>query len=523
MSAGACPGASGFGQISLQHVAEGLTRKIAIVACARGVSTASIFAVNVILTRAWTQEEFGRFGSVWVLANTLIPVFLAGLPTGLLYFFPRRGPGGQAVLVSQTALCLLVSGLVLAGLLGLAATAELSWEGVDFAAMGRYVIPFLPYAAAIVAAGYVESALVAAGRTTWQAGLAFGTAAGMVATALAAALNGWGLTEFLWGVSGLALLRCAVASLLVARAVGFGWPPGDRFGELLRYSFQIGLNDAVGSLSRNVDRLVVFLFFSASAFGIYHIGAIEVPVGLLLSAVITVLVPEVSARYRDGDLAGIAVLWRRTVGGLALFILPLFCFLFAFAGELIALYVPEEYRESEAVFRIFLLMLPLRCAVYNPLLIATGKAHWAIWGSVGDLLLNFILSVTFVQVLLGKAPGQALLGPALATVLATWVQTSLLVYLISRHLRRGLADLLPWSRLARVAAISSTVALVSAAAAQLAGEPLVRLVLGSGVFAAGSVLALLRHPEERQEIRALVRSLGRTQKRPPSETPLSGQ
>ena len=504
-------------------MAESLTRKIAIVACARGVSTASIFAVNVILTRAWTQEEFGRFGSVWVLANTLIPVFLAGLPTGLLYFFPRRNEHGQAVLVSQTALCLLVSGLILACLLQLGSMAQLSWEAADFSALGRYITPFLPYAAAIVAAGYAESALVAAGRATWQAGLALGTAAGMVVAALTTALAGWGLAEFLLAVSSLALLRCAVASLLVARAVGFGWPPGDRFGELLRYSFQIGLNDAVGSLSRNVDRLVVFLFFSASAFGIYHIGAIEVPVGLLLSAVITVLVPEMSARYRDGDLAGIAALWKRSVGALALFILPLFCFLFAFAGELIALYVPEEYRESEAVFRIFLLMLPLRCAVYNPLLIATGKAHWAIWGSVGDLLLNFILSVTFVQVLLGKAPGQALLGPALATVLATWVQTSLLVFLISRHLRRGLADLLPWSRLARVAAISSTVALVSAAAAELAGDPLVRLVLGSGVFAAGSLLALFRHPEERQEIRALVRSLGRAQKRPPSDTSHSGQ
>ncbi len=504
-------------------MAEGLTRKIAIVACARGVSTASIFAVNVILTRVWVPEEFGRFGSVWVLANTLVPVFLAGLPTGLLYFFPRRNSHGQAVLVSQTALCLLSSGLILAGLLRLAAMTELSWEGVDFAALGTYITPFLPYAAALVAAGYVESALVAAGRATWQAGLAFGTAAGMIATALAVALNGWGLAEFLWAVSALALLRCAVASLLVARAVGFGWPPGDRFGELLRYSFQIGLNDAVGSLSRNVDRLVVFLFFSTSAFGIYHIGAIEVPVGLLLSAVITVLVPEISARYRDGDLAGIAALWKRSVGGLALFILPLFCYLFAFAGELIALYVPEEYREAEGVFRVFLLMLPLRCAVYNPLLIATGKAHWALWGSVGDLLLNLALSVAFVQVLSVHAPGHALLGPALATLLATWLQISLLVFLISRHLRRGLADLLPWSRLARVAAISSTVALVSAAAAQPVDDAMVRLVLGSGVFAAVSALALWMHPGERHEIRALVRSLGRGRKSPPPGTTVSGQ
>ena len=506
-------------------MAEGLTRKIAVVACARGVSTASIFAVNAILTRAWPEGEFGLFSTVWVLANTLIPVFLAGLPTGLLYFFPRRRRHEQPVLVSQAAVCLFASGPILAGLLQLLSAAPEKW-GIGAGGLGDvsiYILPFLPYVAAIVAAGYVESALVAAGRTTWQAALSLVTALALVGAAAATSLNGWVLTQFLWAVSGVALLRCVLAGFLVARAVGFGWPLGDRFGELVRYSFQIGLNDAVGSLSRAVDRLVVFLFFSASAFGIYHIGAIEVPVSLLLSAVATVLVPEVSARYRDGDLAGIADLWRRAVGGLALFILPMFCFLFAFAGELIALYVPAGYRQSEAVFRVFLLVLPLRCAIYNSLLIGMGKAHWALWGGLGDLLLNLGLSVAFVQALSIHAPGQALLGPALATVLSTWLQVCLLILVLARHLRCRVFHLVPASRLVRVGMVSASVALVSAAAAQMVEGAASRLVLGSGVFAAVSALALSMHPGEREEIRALVRSLGRSQKGTPPDRTSSGQ
>ena len=492
-------------------MAEGLTRKIAVVACARGISTASIFAVNAILTRAWPEEEFGLFSTVWVLANTVIPVFLAGLPTGLLYFFPRRRRNEQPVLISQTASCLLVSGLVLAGLLLLLSIAPQKWGfgAGGFGDVSMYIAPFLPYVAAIVAAGYAESALVAAGRTTWQAALSLATGVALVGAAVATYLNGWMLPEFLGAVSGVALLRCVLAGVLVARAVGFGWPFGDRFGELVRYSFQIGLNDAVGSLSRAVDRLVVFLFFSSSAFGIYHIGAIEVPVSLLLSAVATVLVPEVSARYRDGDLARIADLWRRAVGGLALFILPLFCFLFAFAGELIALYVPASYRQSEAVFRIFLLVLPLRCAIYNSLLIGMGKARWALWGGLGDLLLNLGLSVAFVQVLSIHAPGQALLGPALATVLSTWLQVSLLVLVMGRHLRCSLSDLVPANRLLRVAMVSASVALASAAAAHMAEGAAVRLAVGGCVFAAGSGLSIRLLPTERREAWGLVKGMVR--------------
>ena len=57
-----------------------LTRKIGVVAAGRAANTLSIIAVNVLAARAWTPEECGLFGAVWVLGNALIRCFCSGYP-----------------------------------------------------------------------------------------------------------------------------------------------------------------------------------------------------------------------------------------------------------------------------------------------------------------------------------------------------------------------------------------------------------------------------------------------------------
>ena len=96
----------------------GLSRQVAIVAAGRVATASSIFVVNALLARAWSLPDFGRFSAVWILGNTLAPVFLLGVPTALLYAFPRRTPGGdRRLLVWQSTAVLCASASLLVGLL----------------------------------------------------------------------------------------------------------------------------------------------------------------------------------------------------------------------------------------------------------------------------------------------------------------------------------------------------------------------------------------------------------------------
>lgn len=489
----------------------GLSRQVAIVAAGRVAATSSIFVVNAVLARAWTLPEFGHFSAVWILGNTLVPVFLCGLPTALLYAFPRCATGpARLALLRQGTWLLTAAATVLVVLLWLAGDLVAQWLSLP-AAMDL-IVPFLPYLFSLVAAGHVEAALVASGRSVWQAWLALAGALGLVAVAVAASVYGWDPAHTFAALSVVGVFRGLLGwGLLAAGPGGLGLPGSAGLGALVSYAARIGLNDAVGSLSRAVDRMVVLTFLGAADLALYHVGAIEVPVSLMLAAVVTVLVPEVSRLSAAGDTEAVAALFCNAVGRLALFILPLFCFLFAHADVVIDVYLPASYARTDQVFRIFLLALPLRCAVYNPILVGTGRANWALLGAVGDLGLNLSLSVLLVLALLPAHTELALLGPAAATVVATWCQVGVLVALLARTLGRSWRDVLPWGRLGRVVSAGTLAAVASMASLLLEDlAPIWRLALAAIVFMP-VVAALLYswHRPDWDELIATVTSLRR--------------
>ena len=510
------------------RAAPGLTRRVGIVACGRAANAVSLLAIIPILSWAWPKEEFGLFSAIWFLGNTLVPIFLVGLPTSLLYFFPRAGSTGQRSLVSRAALVLAVSGGLLVLLLNILAphvTPMLEALGYlvnDVARTRRewapVLYPFAPYFFSLVAGGFAESTLVAAGRPSQQAVLAMVGAAGLIAVAAGGALLGASMSQVATGLSVMGLARMALAYIMTARAVSMatGGDPdqGACFGasirDLVSYSIPIAMNDTIGALSRAVDRVVVVVFFGVGHFASYHVGALEVPVSLLLAAVVTVLIPEISRLSSAGQLDQIGNLWRQAVGHLSLLTIPLFFVLFAHAGPIVALFLPPEYAQAEWVFRVFLLALPLRSAIYNPLLVGMGKASWALWGGVGDLICNISLSIALAQLLTNQWGTEwAILGPAIATVVSTYAQVIVLVLLIARHLRWCLWELMPWWQLLRTTVLSACAAVVSLMLSHMLEQAVAKLLIGVVSYSVVILALSWLHVGQREQIRSLMVSFRR--------------
>ena len=493
-----------------------LTRRFSFVAVGRGAMVMSLLAVDGIMAHHLQKWEAGTFKTVWFVGNMLVPLFYLGLPTCLLYFFPRLQAGIRRVLVRHLGWVLGLSGALLAGLLYGAGPFFMGWllDTANAAVPAdpvKYLVPFLPYVFASVASGWIEGALVAAGKHVWQAALNLGTAIFLVAAAVLWALNAWGVVELLAIYSLMALGRLGIGWMLALRAVP-AHPAEGRLDKRLvwRYSVSLWLNDAAGALSRSVDRLVIGYFFSVEAFAEYQFGAVELPINLLLAAAITVLVPEVSQLYRDGKLAAIAGLWRGTFERLSLLVLPVFFFFFVFAESFIQLWLGSgDYARTPWVFRIFLMALPLRCAVYNPVLAGMGKTRWVLWGGMVDLVLNLCLSITLVYQLGGKEGQWAVYGPALATVAATYVHVGVLVGLIAYELKTGFGRLVPWASLARRFLFFSGAAGAAHVLSLAASTPLGKLALGGPLFLAIALGALWLHPFERAQIRQMALGLRR--------------
>jgi O-antigen/teichoic acid export membrane protein len=506
-------------------MAAGLTRRIGIVALGRAAHMASLLAVSVVLADFLLQEQVGIYKAVWLLVNSLVPLASLGVPAALLYYFPQMSPERRPALVFQALGAVLAAALALVAALyffgdPLARLIGIENAGAELVFLQPYLRPFLPYVFFLVVGGAVEAVLVAAGRPHWQAGAQLVFAVLMTGLALWARSEGWDLSDLLgaFGLMGLARLivalvlvwRCGVWSHISAAAEAGLWE-----GARSRWSYArtIWYNDGIGSASRLVDSLVILHLFTIEVYAEYSLGNIEVPVNLLLAATVTVLVPEISRLYQNGDLSGIATLWRESVARLSLVIWPLFFFLFTHADSIMAMY-PDNYGRTAWVFRVFLLALPLRIAVYNPLLVGIGKAKWALWGSVGDLLLNIGLSLTAYYILIRIWPEWAFLGPAGATVFATYIQVFFLVAAIAVHLRWQVGQLLPWASLGRglgLGLLASGFSLVFAAWAGhwWGGHAWGSLLVGSGIFAMVYGVGWSLGGEERRRLLGLLRGLGR--------------
>ena len=152
-------------------------------------------------------------------------------------------------------------------LVGAQLAGVLVQEVGDSEQVAAYLLPFLPYLFAVIAAGGAEAALVAADREHYLAWLQLGASGGLLAGTWLGLSWGWTPAQVLLLFSGVGMVRLLAACGLVRQALGGGsWWRWQGLGELVRYARPVGLNDAMGTLSRYVDRFVVLHFFAGRHF-----------------------------------------------------------------------------------------------------------------------------------------------------------------------------------------------------------------------------------------------------------------
>ena len=135
---------------------------------------------------------------------------------------------------------------------------------------------------------------------------------------------------------------------------------------MLSYGLPLAATGLAGTLGYQFDRIVVGVSFSPQEFAVYALGAVEVPLGLLIAAAVSnVLVPRLTIFWRDGDRAGMVALWREAMRKTSLVLLPLFAFMLVMSADLVLLLYGPGYSESVEVFRVYLLLLPLRIATWG--------------------------------------------------------------------------------------------------------------------------------------------------------------
>jgi O-antigen/teichoic acid export membrane protein len=466
-----------------------LTSSAASLAFGSLVTNAAQILTLSVLARLVAKPEIATFQQMGLIYALVSPVLLAGVPAALLYYVPR------SVLPRERHAWVMRAYVVLGGM-GLASALAVVALRHPLAALfsNPDLAPALVWYSPAVFFAFIMSiappTLVAYGRHRSVAvlnGLVGITTMTSVVVAALLSPTGRGLATAL---STSAALVAAASVLSVRRATGVKLTDlSSRSGNvkrLLSYGLPLAATGLAGTLGYQFDRVVVGVTFSPSEFAVYALGAVELPLGLLVAAAVSnVLIPRLTVLWVHGDQANMIALWREAMRKTSLILLPVFVFAMAMSADLVHVLYGSDFSESIDVFRVYLFLLPLRIATWGLIPSAIGRTRVHLWASILILGANAVIAIVLVGPL-------GLIGPALAAPLATAAAAAYYVIRIRSLAGVTVRDLIPVRNLAGTVGVSILAAAPLLAIRDLAAPSSIRLLVAAITFSVVAPVALRR-------------------------------
>jgi len=469
----------------------------------RALAFGATFVIPLVLARVFDQGQFGTYKQLLLVFSTLVAVVPLGMAESLYYFVPGQ-PRRAGRYAANATLFLALAGLGTAAVL--AATGPRLAAALANAAAGGYIASVGVFTALMLAAAPLETIMIA-GRRYRSAATTYAVSdlARAALFALPAALTG----SLAWLMAGALLfggLRLAAGLVYLAREFGRELRPDlAALRSQLRYALPFGAAAIVEIAQGTYHQYAVSYHFGAAAFALYSVGCLQVPlVDFIAGPAGNVAMVHMAERRGDGP--AVVRLWHDTTRQLALVFVPLVVLLEVAAGDLIvALYTPL-YAQSVPIFRLWCLTVLLSTLQTDAVLRVYARTRFILLLNLARLAL-VASTITWLLRRFG-IPGAALAavsGLALAKVVALARLRGLL--------GTGLARLLPWATLARIAAVSLAAAAPALLVrAELEGAPWARLLWVSSTYTlayAALALALLVTPPERRALTGWLARFGR--------------
>jgi O-antigen/teichoic acid export membrane protein len=475
--------------------------KVAILSSGVTLSTVIGLISTAILARLFSKNDLGTYRQTLLAYSCAAPLVTLGFQQALFYFLPNEKERSRGVLVEN---------LVLLGAGGLLLTLFLSTGGNSLLArrfhnpnLAYLLLLFAPYPLLAQMSLGINGCLMAREKTEQLALFTIGSRFFML-LAMAAPCLLWPSpsTAVLGMLCGMAV-STSVSLALMFRACDTGdWrPTRPGLWRQAVFALPLGLAGLAGSLGDRVAQVLVSALCSPTDFAVYSVGAMEIPlIGTITGSIAAVVMVDYVKLYGEKRMPEIMGLIHRVMFKSGLVLMPAMVFLFCLAPDLMSLMFGREYKQSGQVFRIFLLLLPMRTLSFGAVLQATGNSRHILFQE----LLCLLLSAS------GGWCGIHLLGPiggAIATVGASYLSVSVYYgFVLSRTLACPVRHLLPWSKIGSLVIFSSVGALGVALVLQLtpAWSALARFATSGVVYIA--VTALVFHKLGWVNVPAMLRS-----------------
>jgi O-antigen/teichoic acid export membrane protein len=456
---------------------------------ARTLAFACSFALPLLLVRRLSQQDFGLYKQVFLLALTAINTLPLGIDMSAYYFLPRESERKGGVVLNILSFYLLmtvVSGLalylfpqILYGIFG-------SDNLVSYAGLLAVLIPLwgLPYvleniayanedaklASAFVVISELSKAVVLIAAALW-----FGTLRALVYAAI------------VHGTIQAVISLAYFSSTFGAFWKGFDWSVMRR---QLVYTLPFGFAAVLLRFQSDLHSYFVSHKFSTSDFAIYSVGCFNLPLlSILSSSVGAVMIPRVSHLQALGQPREIVELIARMMRKMAVIYFPLYVFLLLFRKDFITILFTKQYLESSPIFALNLSFIPLGLLVSaNDAVVRAHPEHRSFLVKLRTALIpGLLVALWFCTSHFG------LTGAILVVVVAATVEALIMAIRLGRTLGVTFRDLTLLRDVGKVAIASVLAGAIAATTNSLLPNlhPMIALGIGGLVFSMIYVVLVL--------------------------------
>jgi O-antigen/teichoic acid export membrane protein len=440
----------------------------------RAMGFAAAFAIPVVLARVFTQAEFGTYKQLFLIYGTLFGLGQLGMAESLYYFVPGK-PANAGRHVCNALLTLAVLGALCVLLLGLTNGGVARW--LSNGPLADHLPLLGVFAALMLVSAVFEIAMVSRKQYTTAAWTYAGSDLVRMMLFVVPAVVWGSLHSVMAGAVAFAALRLVAMIVYVRR----------EFGDELRlhitswrsqlaYALPFALAVSIEVLQLNLHHYIVASRFDAATFAIYAVGCLQIPlVDLIATSTCSVMMVKM-AEDRSDRRAALA-LWHDTTCRLALVLVPLAIFLALAAHAVILTLFSNTYRASVPIFALWsLTILPAVFAVDGVLRVyARTRVIFA---------LN-LLRLVLVAGLIGWCLSAfGLRGAVLVTLLAAGIVKAVGIATIARLMGVTVREVLPWRRLAVIAARSGAAAVPAWLVIRIGAPPVLTVFAAAVAYAA---------------------------------------
>lgn len=402
----------------------------------------------MLLSRFRTLEEYGTYSQLLLVINLATSIIMLGLPNSINYFLARAETEESrqkflSIYYTLSTILSFITGLALV----LATPLIVSYFDNPLIEKFIYVLAVLPWTKIIISS--IDHVLIVYEKTNLL--MTF-----RILNSIVILLTIFVVEIFNLNFSHYMMVFILSESLFTVLVYGINYKTAGNLRinfnlidikEILKFSLPLGLASVVGSLSVELDKLIIGKFFSTTDVAIYANAAREMPVTIIASTLTAVLMPRLVRMLKNKEFEETINIWGNSIEISFIIICYVSFGLIAFSPEAISLLYSSKYLPGVDVFRIYSLVLLLRVTYFGMILNSMGKTKFIFYSSLLSLGLNIILSYGLYLIV-------GFTGPAYATLISILLVQTLQLFVTSKVINIEFRKIFPWKRMFHIITIN---------------------------------------------------------------------